>query len=235
VGFSNLHLESKTFPLNYHNNKMNNTAVIFGATGLVGRELVSELLENQEYSKVTIVVRRKLLPDHPKLVQIILSDFSQLMQIQDQLAASAFYCCIGTTIKIAGSQKAFRETDCEIPVRIAEMANSLSVSSLVIISSVGANAGSGNFYLRTKGEMESLVGNIFKGNLKILRPSLLMGHRVESRAGEKFAVFFMKSFGWMFIGPLRKYRGIQARDVARAMVKLASLPNNKVLYHSNEF
>jgi uncharacterized protein YbjT (DUF2867 family) len=213
---------------------MNNTVVVFGATGLVGRELVSELIENTDCEKVITVTRSRLPFLNPKLEQVQLTDFSALMHVKDKLSATTFYCCIGTTIKAAGSKAAFRQVDLEIPLQIARLANAISVSNLVIISSIGAQASSSNYYLRTKGEMENAVRITYNGNLKIVRPSLLMGNREKFRFGEKFAIAFMKIFGWMLAGPLRKYKGIYARDVAKAMIKVARLPAGKVFFESNE-
>jgi uncharacterized protein YbjT (DUF2867 family) len=213
---------------------MNKTAVVFGATGLVGKELVALLLEDAEYSKVIAVTRKQLTGSNPKLEQIILKDFNGLMLLKDKLNAAAYFCCIGTTIKNAGSKEAFQQVDRDIPAKIAELAEMLTVSSLVVISSIGAYAGSSNFYLRTKGEMENIVGRTYKGNLKIVRPSLLMGDREEPRFGEKFATVFMLALGWVFVGPFKRYRGVKASAVAAKMIEIAGLPKGKVLYQSNE-
>jgi uncharacterized protein YbjT (DUF2867 family) len=213
---------------------MNKTAVVFGTTGLVGHELTTDLLRGSEYDKIITVTRKKLSEQNPKLEQIILPDFSSLLQLQDKLTAITYFCCIGTTIKIAGTQDAFKKVDYGIPVSIAQLARDLNVANLLVISSIGADSGSPNFYLRTKGEMENEVKRTYPGNLKIVRPSLLMGKRAEYRFAEKFVVVLMKSMGWLFIGPLKKYRGINAADVAKAMLKLAFLPSGKVVYESDE-
>ena len=210
------------------------SAVVFGATGFVGKELINVLLKNNEFDKVIAVTRRDLSIANPELEQVKLNDFSQLMNLKDKLNAAVFFCCIGTTIKIAGSKEAFRQVDLFIPQKIAKLAELLSVPSLVIISSIGASYTSSNFYLKTKGEMEKTVRELYSGNLKIVRPSLLMGQRDEFRFGEKASVGFMKVFGWVFAGPLKKYKGIYAHDVARAMIKIAQLPSEKVIYESDE-
>jgi len=210
------------------------SAVVFGATGLVGKELIKALLENMDFEKITAVVRSPLILTDPKLKQLKLSDFSKLMELKDKLRAGVYFCCIGTTIKRAGSKHAFTGVDLEIPKKIAQIADALSVPSLVAISSIGADAGSSNFYLKTKGEMEKSLREIYHGNLKFVRPSLLMGNRDEFRLGEKVSVAFMKGFGWLFAGPFKKYRGIYARDVARAMIKISGLPPDKMIYESNE-
>ena len=210
------------------------TAVVFGATGLVGKELTGQLCSGSDYEKVVTVVRSKLSNTDQKVKQVKIDDFSKLMDLKDKLKAGAFFCCIGTTIKTAGSKEAFTKVDLDIPKRIAQLAEALSIPSLVVISSIGADAASSNFYLRTKGEMEKSVREIYSGKLRIVRPSLLMGNRDEFRFGEKASVGFMKAFGWMFAGPLRKYRGIYARDVARVMIKISRFKSDKVIFQSDE-
>jgi GrpB-like predicted nucleotidyltransferase (UPF0157 family)/uncharacterized protein YbjT (DUF2867 family) len=228
--------ESKTNFINriMMNTRTLKTAVVFGSTGLVGGELVRELLAQDGFSKVTAVARRDLPVSDPRLEICRLSDYSQLMALKDRLNADIYFCCIGTTIKIAGTKEKFREVDLEIPKRIAQLAESFSVPNLVLISSIGASGQSSNFYLRTKGEMEKSVREIYSGNLKIIRPSLLMGNREEFRFGEKVSVVFMNIFGWLFAGPLKKYKGIKARDVAKAMIRTAQFPADKIVFDSGE-
>jgi uncharacterized protein YbjT (DUF2867 family) len=210
------------------------SAVVFGATGLVGKELINALLENNDFESITAVVRKQLVLTDSKLKQIKLPDFSKLLDLRDKLKAEVFFCSVGTTIKTAGSKEEFARVDLEIPKKIAQLAEALSIPSLVAISSIGADANSSNFYLRTKGEMEKTVREIYHGNLKFVRPSLLMGNRNEFRFGEKVSVAFMKGFGWLFAGPFKKYRGIYARDVAHAMIKISDQTADKMIYESNE-
>lgn len=213
---------------------MNQTAIVFGATGLVGKELIFELLENQRFLKVKAVVRNPLPLSHSKLEQVILKDYSGLESISDQLNADVYFCCIGTTIKNAGSQEAFRKIDFDIPFKIARLAQSLHVSSMVVISSLGATTRTSNFYLRTKGEMEQAVQREFSGNLKFMRPSLLLGHRSEFRLGERIAQFMMKPIGVLMFGPLAKYKAVHSWDVARGMIKAMELPKEKLIVESDE-
>jgi nucleoside-diphosphate-sugar epimerase len=210
------------------------TAVVFGATGLVGKELTAHLCSGSDYERVLLVVRKKLSDTDPRVEQYQIADFDRLMDLKDKLKAQAFFCCIGTTIKTAGSKEAFTKVDLGIPKKIAQLAEALSVKVLVVISSVGANPQSSNFYLKTKGEMEKAVREIYSGKVRIVRPSLLMGKRNEFRFGEKVSAGFMKAFGWMFAGPLRKYRGIYASDVAGVMIKLSHFKSDKVIYESDE-
>ncbi len=213
---------------------MDRTAIVFGPTGLVGKELVDELINDMALNKVVTVARRDIGIVDPKLEQVIIPDYSHFMQLKNKLDAGVYFCCIGTTIKKAGSQEAFTKVDLEIPKMIAQMADILSINNLVVISSIGANPHSGNFYLRTKGEMEERVRHLYKGNLKIVRPSLLMGERTEFRMAEKISAFLMKIFGWMFIGPLKKYKGITARNVAKAMIMVTQYPLEKVIFECDE-
>ena len=194
------------------------TGVVFGATGLVGKALINLLLSDNNYEKIVAVVRNSMPISHGKLVQIEITDYNQLDNFMNKLVADTYFCCIGTTIKKEGSQEAFRKVDHDIPVIIAQLAEALSVPSLVIISSIGANLSSPNFYLRIKGEMEKSVRDVYSGNLKFVRPSLLMG----------------KISAWLFIGPLKKYKGLHAEKVAAAMIKIADDRTEKFIYESDE-
>jgi uncharacterized protein YbjT (DUF2867 family) len=213
---------------------MKRSAVVFGATGMVGKALVKELALNNEYERVVAVVRKDFDLHFSKVETLILRDFTNLPDHKRKLGANDYFCCIGTTIKTAGSQEAFKMVDFGIPLRIAEIAQDMSIPNLIIISSVGSDPRSKNFYLRTKGEMEYAVRTKYNGNLKFIRPSLLMGKRDETRFGEKVAVSMMKAMGWIFVGPLKKYRGIDAGLVAKAMIKATRLPKEKFYVESNE-
>ncbi len=213
---------------------MKKTAVIFGASGLVGNELCNLLSGDNEFEEIKVVVRTRQDFVSDKIKRIILTDFSKLNDHRDTLKADVFFCCIGTTIKKAGSRDAFLKVDLDIPVAIAVLAETLAVPSLVVISSLGADEKSSNFYLRTKGQMEKKVAESYHGNLKFVRPSLLMGNRKEFRFGEKIAILFMKVFGWIFAGPLVRFRGIKAADVAGCMIKISGFPSGKMIYESDE-
>lgn len=209
-------------------------AVVFGATGLIGKELVMALLADGSYENVTAVVRNPLIISDSRLSQIRLADFSKLPELKGKLKSGDWFCCIGTTIKTAGSQEAFSRVDLGIPKAVAELAQAASAESLVIISSIGADASSRVFYLRTKGEMEKEVREIYKGKLSFVRPSLLMGNRGEFRLAESLSAAFMKVMGWTMVGPLRKYRGIKAGDLARAMIMISKNRDERLIYESDD-
>jgi len=213
---------------------MTKSAIVFGATGLVGKELIFELIEHSRFLKVKAVVRKTLPFSNAKLEQLIATDFTNLDHISINLSADVFFCCIGTTIKKAGSQEAFKKVDLDIPVAIARLAESLQIPHLVIISSIGANAQTSNFYLKTKGEMEQQVQAVYHGNLKIIRPSFLIGNRAEFRPGEKVAIAIAKALRIIMIGPLAKYKGIESWDVARAMIQSINLPKERIFVESDE-
>lgn len=210
------------------------TAVVFGATGLVGYELVKTLLDSHRYTTVVAVTRRLLPLTNPALEQLVLADYGQLMTYKDSLNAAVYFCCIGTTLRKAGSRLAFRKVDYDIPCHIAELAEALAIPAMIVISSLGASIRTTNFYLRTKGEMELAVRERYTGRLVFVRPSLLIGFRQEVRIGESLGVVFMRLFGWLLTGRLARFKGIGASQVAAAMMTLAGMANPDRLYETDE-
>lgn len=210
------------------------TALLIGSTGLIGKELLSILLESSHYKKVIIFVRKKLDLSHPKLEQILV-DFNYLNKIKHLVIGDDFFCTIGTTIKVAGSKVAFRKIDFEYPKQFAELAQENKVSQFLVISSLGANEKSDNFYLKTKGELQSYLKSSNFNSVSILQPSLLLGKREEFRLGEKIGALLSKTFAFLFIGSLKKYKPIKAKKVAVAMMKIANLNNSGyIIYPSDE-
>ena len=196
------------------------TALIIGSTGLIGSHLLDLLLESQEYEKVITFVKRDSGIQHPKLKQHII-DFDKPETYKELVVGDVFFCTIGTTIKKAGSQDAFRKVDFEYPKQFASLAQQNKVNQFLIITSLGADANSSNFYLKTKGEIQDFLKNCAFESISILQPSLLLGNRTEFRLGEKMGVYFMKLFSFLFIGNLKKYKAIQSEAVAKAMFIIA--------------
>jgi uncharacterized protein YbjT (DUF2867 family) len=196
------------------------TALIIGSTGLIGSQLLDLLLESQEYDKVITFVKRDSGIQHPKLKQHII-DFDKPETYKELVVGDDFFCSIGTTIKKAGSQDAFRKVDFEYPKQFASLAQQNKVKQFLIITSLGADANSSNFYLKTKGEIQDFLKNCAFESISILQPSLLLGNRTEFRLGEKMGVYFMKLFSFLFIGNLKKYKAIQSEAVAKAMFIIA--------------
>ena len=196
------------------------TALIIGSTGLIGSHLLDLLLESQEYEKIITFVKRDSGIQHPKLKQHII-DFDKPDTYKELVVGDDFFCSIGTTIKKAGSQDAFRKVDFEYPKQFASLAQQNKVNQFLIITSLGADANSSNFYLKTKGEIQDFLKNCAFESISILQPSLLLGNRTEFRLGEKMGVYFMKLFSFLFIGNLKKYKAIQSEAVAKAMFIIA--------------
>jgi uncharacterized protein YbjT (DUF2867 family) len=201
------------------------TALIIGSTGLIGSQLLNLLLESPNYARVITFVKRDTEIKHPKLTQHII-DFDKPETYKDLVVGDDFFCTIGTTIKKAGSQKAFRKVDFEYPKQFAAFALQNKVKQFLTISSLGADAKSGNFYLKTKGEIENFLKDCNFESVSVLQPSLLLGNRTEFRLGEKVGAFFMKTLSFLFLGNLKKYKPIESETVAKALLKIAQT-NNK--------
>jgi uncharacterized protein YbjT (DUF2867 family) len=196
------------------------TALIIGSTGLIGSHLLHQLLDSNDYIKVITFVKRDTGLKHPKLTQHIIN-FDPPETYKELVVGDDFFCTIGTTIKNAGSKDAFKKVDFEYPKEFATIALQNNVKQFLIISSLGADANSGNFYLKTKGEIQDFLKECNFESVTILQPSLLLGNRKEFRLGEKIGSFFMKLFSFLLIGNLKKYKPIQSEDVAKAMFMIA--------------
>lgn len=200
------------------------TALIIGSTGLIGSQLLALILESPHYEKVITFVKRDSGIHHPKLKQHII-DFDTPESYKELVVGDDFYCAIGTTIKKAGSQDAFKKVDFEYPKQFATVALQNGVEQFLIVSSIGADAKSGNFYLKTKGEIQNFLKACPFKSVTVLQPSLLLGNRTEFRLAEKIGTFFMTTFSFIFLGNFKKYKAIESEAVAQAMLSLA-LKNN---------
>ena len=198
------------------------SALLVGASGLIGRSCLDALLRDEVYSKVTVFVRKPLPIQHPKLQQQVV-DFDQLEYHAHLIKCDAIFCCLGTTIKQAGSQDAFYRVDFAYPYNIATIASRNGVGQFLIVTALGASSRSGVFYNRVKGNVEEAISGLKFSAIHIFRPSLLLGNRTEFRLGEKIAMSLFSIFGFILIGRWRKYRAIRASVVAEAMVTMAKL------------
>jgi len=199
---------------------MPKTALIAGASGLVGEHLLAMLLASPDYEQVISLGRRWLDIQYPKLKQIAV-DFDALQTVPDTLRVDDVFCSLGTTIKKAGSREAFRKVDFSYVVNAARLGQSLGAGGCFVVSALGAHPRSRVFYSRTKGEMEEALKSLNFDSLAIFRPSLITGHRKESRPGERLAVLVAPVVTPLLAGPLRKYRPIAAEAIAEAMVQAA--------------
>jgi uncharacterized protein YbjT (DUF2867 family) len=195
-------------------------ALIVGATGLIGGYCLQALYDDPIYSEVTAIVRKPILKTHRKLKKIT-SNFDNLEPKLSIIQAHDVYCCLGTTIKKAGSQEAFRKIDHTLVVTVAELMRKQGSEQFLVISAMGADSNSKIFYNRTKGEMEETLKEIGYPCLRIFRPSLLLGKRDEFRFGEKVGGLLTPVLKLFLIGSLKKYTPVEAESVAQFMVKAA--------------
>ena len=195
-------------------------ALIVGASGLIGGHCLQTLLDDSFYTEVIALVRKPILTTHRKL-KVVVTDFTDLEQVLAPISAHDVYCCLGTTIKKAGSPEAFRKIDFALVVTIAELMKKQGAEQFLVISSIGANKDSKVLYNRTKGEMEEALRGLDYDCLRIIRPSLLLGEREEFRIGERIGVLLSPLIKPLMIGNLRKYTPVQADSVGRFMVKIA--------------
>jgi len=211
------------------------TAIVFGSTGLIGRSLVDELCASENYSAVKLFIR-KPGPSGSRSDKIreFVIDFEKLNLYADQITGDDLYIALGTTIKKAGSVGKMEEIDRDLPVRIASIASANRIPRIAVVSSVGADASSGNYYLRIKGEMEKAILGLNFRCLAVVRPSILLGVREEKRFGENAGKFFMKIFGVFLVGKYQKYKAIEGRAVARAMIAILRDKTGKEIYESDK-
>lgn len=194
-------------------------ALLFGATGLTGSFCLNFLLDQHRYDEVAIITRKPVNKTHPKLVQHVI-DFGNIKRHRNLLEANHVYSCLGSTIKQAGSEQAFREIDFGLNTYIARTAHELGASRFSLISSIGAAPDSRFFYLKVKGETEEAVKSIGYESLLIMRPASLLGKRKRMRLKETFGNIGGKLISPALIGPLRRYRPIKAEAVAFVMCHL---------------
>ena len=196
------------------------TAAILGASGLVGGFCLRALVDDPDYSRVVTFGRRELPSFTRAKVAQRVADLDSLTA-EDFRGVQDVFCALGTTIRKAGSQAAFRHVDLELPLRAATEAVKAGAEQFVVVSSVGADPASKNFYLRTKGEMERELAKLPFKAIHILRPSLLIGKRAEFRLGEAIAMALAPALDLLTLGALRRYHSIRAETVGRAMVAAA--------------
>lgn len=209
-------------------------ALIVGATGLIGGFCLQALIDDSNYSEVTALVRKPILKTDRKLKTVI-SQFADLEQELAKIYADDVFCCLGTTIKRAGSQETFKQIDHTLVVTIAALMKKQGAQQFLVISAMGADSKSKVFYNRTKGAMEEALQDLKYPCLRIIRPSLLLGLRKEFRLGERIGVILTPVLKPFLLGSLKKYRPVQAESVAKFMVKMAHQePISGVhLYESN--
>jgi uncharacterized protein YbjT (DUF2867 family) len=213
---------------------MTRAALVAGPTGLVGRHLVQRLLANPQYDRVVVLTRRPTGASNARLVEVQ-SDLEGLKKLGDQIAADDVFCCLGTTMRKAGSRAAFERVDYHMVVELARAAKAAGARQFLVVSSVGASMKSPAFYSRVKAQMEKTVSDLGFDAVHILRPSLLLGSREERRVAEDLAQKLAPLVAPLFVGPLQKYRPIAANEVAAAMETLALQSRKGVHVHHLPF
>ncbi len=211
------------------------TAVLAGATGLIGGHCFHLMLQSPDYARLIVLTRRQPfnyvgIGRPHALLETPIVDFDRLSSA-DLAGADDVFCALGTTIKKAGSQAAFRKVDFDYIVNLARAAAEAGAKRFMLVSSVGADPHSPNFYLRVKGETEQAVSALPFEAVHIFRPGLLLGQRAERRTGERIAQIVMPVLNSMLIGALLKYRAVPAGTVANAMIRIAGTHSSGVHLH----
>ncbi|GAA4327870.1 NAD(P)H-binding protein [Flaviaesturariibacter amylovorans] len=214
------------------------TTTLIGATGLIGGHLLEALRADPAFGTIRVLLRRPVPFDGPR-TELRMVDFNDAAAYRNAIAGSdLIFCAVGTTQqKVGGDKEAYRRIDFDIPVNAARLGRETGCRHLLLVSSVGADASSSNFYLRLKGETEDAVRAAGLPATSIFRPSMLLGNRREVRVGERIGQVLMKTFSFALAGGLRKYKPIEAADVARAMVAKAKADarGNEVLEYDAMF
>lgn len=204
-------------------NMVDKKALLVGASGLTGGHLLNLLLQSDDYKTVIVYVRKSLQLNHPKLIEKII-DFETF---NASVEADDIFCCLGTTIKKAGSKQAFIKVDLDFPLKLAKLQMQAGSSKFLIVSAMGAASNAFIFYSQVKGRLEERLKTIGFPALFIFRPSLITGNRIEKRVAEKISIVVFKFINPLFIGPLKKYRSVSAEAIAKAMLYYANNTNIK--------
>ncbi len=207
------------------------TAIILGSSGLVGAALLQQLIKDDSYSKIKVLVRKPSEIKHPKIEEIIV-DFKEIDSYKQLVIGDILFSCMGTTIKNAKSKAAQYEVDFTYQFQTAKAAAENGVKTYVLISSIGASAKSNNFYLRMKGELEEAVKPLPFQQINIMRPGPLGGNRKEFRISEALSFPILKFFN--ALGLFRKYRIIDVKIVAKAMINSIKQNENKLNVFESE-
>jgi len=207
---------------------MKPNALIAGSTGLVGKEMLALLSSNRYYDEIHLPVRTKTGHEKPGIHHHLV-DFSNLDSFDPGKPIRDVYICLGTTQKKAGGKTGFFKVDHDYVLNLAKWARKHGAERVCLISSIGANPGSGSFYLKTKGKIEQELINLGFGHLCIVRPSLLLGKRDEYRWAEALAAKIYPVFTFLLVGKLRKYRSVKAEKVAGAMFHFTTNLTEKLL------
>ncbi|MGH7237745.1 MAG: NAD(P)H-binding protein [Candidatus Saccharimonadales bacterium] len=208
-------------------------AIIAGASGLIGGQLLNVLLQSSVYKDITVLVRKELPLNDKRLKQVVIN-FEDLDAHTAEITGDALFCCLGSTKKKTPDRAVYWKIDHDYPLQLARMALSNGVKQYHLVSALGAGTSATNFYLKMKGETEKDISKIVLKCLHIYRASLLTGHRNEKRFAERFITALASVINPILIGSLRKYRSIPAKTVALAMYKQSLINQDGVFIHSSD-
>lgn len=212
---------------------MSRVAIIAGSSGLVGTELLHQLCASKEFNAIKLLVRRPSGFIHAKVQEFIV-DFDHVETFADQIRGDVFFSCLGSTKAKTPDKRRYYQIDHDFPVHMAEAASTNGVQQFHLISAIGANIGSSNFYLKMKGETERDIAAVSFTSTHIYRPAFLDGNREEKRMLEKIGLGLFSIINPLMIGGLKKYRSIKAKDVARAMIKQSLKDLTGVHYYESD-
>ena len=209
------------------------TALLFGSSGLVGQQLVQQLIQNNSYQKIKLFVRKKPNIQNPK-IEIIETKFDNLEILSPEIKGDDCFFCIGTTKKNSPDKTEYQRVELDLPKKIANLAKQNKIHSFIFISSGYANSKSSGDYLKFKGLVEEELISLEFNNLGILRPSFLLGNRKEKRIGEKIGIIVFKILSPLMVGPLKRMKPIHVKTVASAMIKIAQQELKQTIFESDE-
>ncbi|MGZ3763216.1 MAG: oxidoreductase [Mucilaginibacter sp.] len=212
---------------------MSKKAILAGASGLIGSNLLNILLQRPDYDEILILVRKELPIKHKKLIQLLI-DFEKLDEYADAINGDVVFSCLGSTRKKTPDLVAYRRIDHDYPLKLAQLAKQNGIKQFHLISSLGANSKSSNFYTKMKGEIEDDIQKVGLKCLHIYEPAFLTGDRQEFRSGEGFLNALTKIVDPLLIGRLRKYRSIPAETVAKAMFNESLKNDEGVFIHPSD-
>ena len=208
------------------------TSIIVGSTGLVGGNVIKVLSNKKQRA---IALTRRSIPNLPPNITEMIIDFDAFEKNGSLPSCNNVFICLGTTIETAGSKENFRKVDIDYCLSIARKAKESGAETLSLISSIGANSSSKNFYLKTKGELEESIQRIGFSTVNIFRPSFLVGERSEKRLAEKIAINLAKIMDLFLIGTASKYRSVKAESLAKTMVLKADNKSGVNYFYFDDF
>ena len=209
------------------------TALVFGSSGLVGQQLVQQLIHNSAYEKIKLFVRKTPKIQNPK-IEIVNTNFDNIEILSPEIKGDDCFFCIGTTKKNSPDKIEYQRVELDLPKKVANLAKKNNIHSFIFISSGYANSKSSGDYLRYKGLVEEELLSLNFDNLGILRPSFLLGNRKEKRVGEKIGIIIFQILSPLMLGPLKRMKPIHVKKVAGTMIRIAQSELNQTIFESDE-